>query len=101
MSAVFFNYRSTVTVLLDNGAGENKTKLLKQIKNWRKLDPNIEEAFGWTALDWAIEYNYLRTAEILRAYGGIEGRTDYYDYYYWTGGLNTWYHHYVCVLYPT
>ena len=33
MSAVFFNYRDTVTVLLDNGAGENKTKLLKQIKN--------------------------------------------------------------------
>ena len=101
MNAVFFNYRDTVTVLLDNGAGEKKTKLLKQIKNWRKLDPNIEEAFGWTALDWAIEYNYLRTAEILRAYGGIEGRTDYYDYYYWTGGLNTWYHHYVSVLYPT
>ena len=53
MVAVYFNYRDVVTLLLDNGA-----------------DPNIEDAAGWTAMDWAVYFNYRRIAKILQSYGG-------------------------------
>ena len=52
MTAVAFNYRSVVTVLLEAGA-----------------DPNIKDSDGWTALDWANYYNYRRISKILASYG--------------------------------
>ena len=52
MTAVYFNYRDVVTVLLDNGA-----------------DPNIKDIDGWTALDYAQYFNYRRIVKILSEYG--------------------------------
>ena len=62
MIAVYYNYQDVVTVLLDNGA-----------------DPNIMDRDGYTALDWAINFNYMRIAKILRSYGGTANATNYYQ----------------------
>ena len=56
MVAGQYNYRSVVTVLLDNGA-----------------DPNIQDGEGWTAMDWAILFNNKRVVKILSSYGGVQG----------------------------
>ena len=53
-TAVSYNYREVVRVLLEAGA-----------------DPNIKDNLGYTVLDWCKYYNFRRLSKILIEYGAM------------------------------